>query len=196
MVMLIECENFISSEDMKIIDDRILSPEFPWYYSPSSTSTDFPFIAHVMMKRIEDSSNSVSSPEWYPFFERILYKFCDANNLEINKILRSALNLTYNCDSIYRNGDPHVDYTCDHFQVVMYLNEFDNGETLIFNEEYGENGLDQSVYSALNMSDKFNIKNTITTSRGKVACFSGTNFHASRWCKDRQRRVVCVFCFI
>jgi len=194
--MLIERENFISSEHMKIIDDNVLGSEFPWYYSPFSTSNNFPFMAHVMMKRGEESSKSFASPHWYPFFEKILYRFCDDNNLEVNKILRAGLNLTHNCDSIYRNGDPHVDYTFDHFQVIMYLNEFDNGETLIFNEKYGENGLDKSIYSALNMGDNFNVKDIITPSKGKVVCFDGTNFHAGRWCKVSQRRVVCVFCFI
>lgn len=194
--MLIEHENFISSEDIKIIDNNVLSSEFPWYYAPSSTSSNFPFIAHVLMKRVEESSNSIVSPSWYPFFERILYKFCDNNNLEVTKILRASLNLTHNCDSIYRNGDPHVDYTFDHSQVVMYLNEFDNGETLIFNEKYGEKDLDKSIYSSLNMSDNFSIKNIITPSKGKVVCFNGSNFHTCRWCSGSQRRVVCVFCFI
>ena len=194
--MLIERENFISSEDLQVIDDKVLSSEFPWYYTPVSTSHTFPFISHVMMKRIEESPDSSVSPHWYPFFEKILYKFCDDNSLEVTQILRASLNLTYNCDSVYEHGDPHVDYMFDHSQVIMYLNEFDNGETLIFNEKYQENGLDKSMYSSLSMGDNFSIKNIITPSRGKVVCFNGSNFHTNRWCGGSQRRVICVFCFI
>jgi len=201
-------EGIISSSDMEIIDKQVMAESFPWYYCEESTVVpgcgceDFPFLKHCLMIRWEEPdeplvdgmlypSSSIDS-KMYPFFEKIFLKFCKENEIKINVILRACLNLTYNT-SMYKHGDPHVDYPYDIWQVIMYLNEFDNGETLIFEEEYGKNGFNDGVYHA--QRNLFNVKEVITPQKGKIVAFYGKNFHSLNWCSPGQRRIACVFVF-
>ena len=103
------------------------------------------------------------------------------------------MNLTYSFDAIH--GDPHVDYRFDYSQCIMYLNTCDAGETIIFDEEYGENKYTEDIYE-VGGDKKFTEILRVKPEAGKIIHFSGKNYHTHRWCRQGQRRVICVFAFI
>ena len=39
------------------------------------------------------------------------------------------------------------------------------------------------------------IQKEIKPSKGKVIYFNGKYFHTCRWCKEGQRRIICIFTF-
>ena len=189
--MLIK-EGYISSSDMEVINREVMDESFPWYYCEESTTRNFPFLKHSLMSRWDKSGDRQTiDSSMYPFFEGILMGFCKENGIIINEILRASLNLTY-YTSMHEFGDPHVDYPFETWQVLMYLNEFDNGETLIFCDEYGENGLDDCTIP-ISESGNLQVKIMIVPEKGKIAGVYGKNFHTSKWCSSGQRRVICVF---
>ena len=77
----------------------------------------------------------------------------------------------------------------------MYLNTCDAGETIIFDEEYGENKYTEDIYE-VGGDKKFTEILRVKPEAGKIIHFSGKNYHTHRWCRQGQRRVICVFAFI
>jgi len=188
-------EGYISSADMEIINREVMAESFPWYYCEESTTNNFPFLKHSLMSRWDKPGDKQTiDSTMYSFFEGIFSKFCNESGIIINEILRASLNLTY-YTSVYEFGDPHVDYPFETWQVLMYLNEFDNGETLVFHEEYGEDGFNDCTIPSAD-SNGLKVKIVVVPERGKIVGLYGKNFHASKWCPSGQRRVVCVFVLI
>lgn len=183
-------EGCISYADISYIDRTVNTDSFPWYFNELSTTKDFPFFSHSLVGRF--TPERIDS-EMYPFFKKILYDFCLDNDIKINEILRGCLNLTYP-SSVYEHGDPHVDYTFDTNQVIMYLNEFDEGETLVFNEEYGKNGFNDAIISVSEIK-RFTLKEKIIPQKGKIIFIDGKNYHTTKWCSPKQRRIICVWVF-
>ena len=188
-------ESFISNDDLEVIDSTVMTEGFPWYYCDRSTSKDFPFLKHSLISR----ESPIIDSSVYPLFKKMLFKFCDDKNIEIQEILRGCLNLTY-YTPVHEFVDPHVDHPFETWSVLMYLNEFSNGETLIFNEQYGKDGWDETVYSAFDIKKfqdfgSFRIKKMITPKKGKIVGFYGSYFHSAKWCLPSERRIVCVFTF-
>lgn len=188
---VIEHPNFINSADLDFINDSVLSDRFPWYWAERQTTPGFPFLGHTLLSRDDDIHTSDS--DVFDFFRGLLDSFCERHEFKINELLRGSLNLTYSFDAIH--GDPHVDYRFDYSQCIMYLNTCDAGETIIFDEEYGENEYMEDIYE-VGSDKKFTEILRIKPEAGKIIHFSGKNYHTHRWCRQGQRRVICVFAFI
>ena len=46
-----EVNNFLNEEELSVVDNYILTPEFPWYFQQHATSDLFPFHSHVIYAR-------------------------------------------------------------------------------------------------------------------------------------------------
>ena len=193
MNQIIEVDNFINENQVKYIDDIILGDNFPWYYASSSTSKTFPFFFHNLICRYDSKTEKPQiNSDYFAFFNEIFNKFTDDNSLKVNNILRAAINLTTHYSLEF--GDPHVDHSCENGYIIMYLNDdYDGGETIIFNEQYGAPFFDE-VNPVADL-DRFSIQKEIKPSKGKVIYFNGKYFHTCRWCKEGQRRIICIFTF-
>lgn len=187
--VVIEHPNFINGEDLEFIDNSVLSNLFPWYWGDRQTTKGFPLLGHTLLSRDGDEPNS----EVFDFFVGLLKKFCGVHGISIERILRGSLNLTYNFNEAH--GDPHVDYSFDVHQCIMYLNTCDSGETILFKEEYGKDGYVEDIYE-VSGDKKFTHKLKVSPVKGKVLYFYGKNYHTHAWCSQGQRRVICVFCFV
>mgnify|MGYP003628196369 FL=1 len=199
-------EGSISSSNMEVIDKEVMGMAFPWYYSERSTTTNFPFFMHILVEGKEKIGDAtVINSTMFPLFEGILTDFCRENGIVINEILRGCLNLTHH-SSVHDFGDPHVDYPFEIWQVLMYLNEFSNGETLVFSEEY-DGSIDPKDYDPrspeanechipISESSDLKVKETIVPEKGKIVGIHGKNYHSAKWCLPSERRIVCVFSFI
>ena len=152
----------------------VLSNRFPWYFQPT-TNNRFMFFGHTLMNRDPQSNpvNGVINSEHYSMFEMLFKRFCEENNIKINNILRAAVNTTlYDPAEV---NEIHVDHKFEHYNFLMYLNEFDNGCTLIYDKND-------------------NIIQTIVPKKFDVVIFGGDR-HAHQYCDVGQRRVVLVITF-
>ena len=151
-----------------------LSDSFPWYFQPTTTDR-FMFFGHALMKRDPEHkpvSGLVSSP-YYPICENIFIRFCQENNIKIKNILRAAVNMSlYDPAEV---NDIHIDHKFEHYNFLMYLNEFDNGCTLIYDKD-------------LKMTKK------IIPKKYDAVVFGGEP-HAHEHCAVGQRRLVLVVTF-
>ena len=193
---VIESPVRLNENQVSFIQDVILSVKFPWFYIPQQTFYDnptfipehlrnyikfvnSPFLGHILLAR---SNGPISQhdrvtrefSEYYEFFFEIFHTWTKDNNIKYNKIFRANLNLTwYNGDL---HTEPHLDHEWSHNNFIMYLTDFDEGQTILF-------------------SDDFETYYPIEGKKYHAVAFR-QRYHAHRFPKIGQRRVVFVVTFI
>jgi hypothetical protein len=185
----IETDFGISRNHQEIIDREILSNNFPWFYQDSSTSYKFPFFSHILVPRYDHTSEEMPvNSLCFDLFKDIFISFCDINGIKWEKILRASLNLSYYFPDPH--SDPHIDHPFDHKVMIMYLNDVDDGHTLVYDQTFdGKNSNFDNV-------DSLTLVKKVKPKKGKICCFNGSNYHAAEWPAPSQRRVICVLTFI
>lgn len=180
-------EGYMPERDIKEVEKHVLNnTQFPWFWEPRTTTDKFPAMMHVMVGRYDEpplTEFKVNSP-YYKLFENIFLNFCRDNNIQVNQILRAAVNLTWYHDSTY--GDPHVDHPGEpnHKVCMMYLHDLSWGPTFIFNE------------TDENHQGEFTIAKEIPFEKGKIVIFPGNHCHAAGFLKEsNERRVTAVITF-
>jgi len=191
-----ESKNFLNKEELKIINEYILSCNFPWYYQLAATKNRFPFFNHTLINRIYniDKEQPIQNSNIFPFFNEIFIRFCKYHNIKIKKITRACLNLLYPYnDNKYLSSDPHIDHEFKHKIFMLYLNTV-SGDTLIYNKKYQYKK--RSFYIE-KIKKSFNILKSINPEIGKCVCWDGEYYHAASFPKEEgSRRIVLVLTFI
>ena len=194
--MIIE-ENFLTDEEVEIVQKGIIDNlDFPWYRHHLSSSYDYPFYGHTLIKREEfiNEDDSEINSGWTKFFFPILQRFIDKHKLYEGdyKIMRCALNDTLSYPN--QGCDVHIDYEEEHLVVMIYLTD-SSGDTIFYTKQWEEG--DKPVFeNRLKNSKgypKLKVKQTITPEIGKVICYNGLNYHSHNWKKPNERRVICIF---
>ena len=173
--MIIQNKLELTETELKAIE-YIKEDKFPWYYQNSS-SEKFNTYCHTMMTRVEGEGpfKGTINSFAYELFENLFLRYCLENSVEVETILRAALNIgTYDPRP---HCDIHTDHDFPHYNFLFYLNDFDEGYTLVY--ENGEN----------------NIPTKITPEKNLGVVFGG-HPHAHTFCKVGQRRLVLVFTFL
>jgi len=174
--------------------DYIFGSAFPWYFHSASSSSKFPFMAHVVVSRqTEDDTPLLITGHNSPLYEEISEeadRFCDEWDIEFNQILRCSINSVF-ANPAYPQSDPHVDYTTPHNVLLFYLND-SIGDTIVY-EEKCLDGVTNVMY--LEDNPQLTVAHRITPEAGKAVCFDGAHYHANEWPRSDERRIVCVVCF-
>lgn len=171
--MYIETEFYPNERHLRFID-YVSSDSFPWFYQ-QSTSDKYMFFSHVFMKRdftTLDSVGIVNSNMYEECFD-IFKTFCEQNDVSFSKIYRAAVNLTTHTPS--EMVDIHTDHQIEHKVFLLYLNEFTNGETFIYDNDH-------------------KLIKTIVPNKNKGVIFSGEP-HSHAFCSPFERRLVIVIAF-
>jgi hypothetical protein len=166
--------SFDPSQDQIDFINFVSSDGFPWYYQ-HSTDMKYMFYAHVAMSRDPDNIDGTGkiNSSIYDNCYSLFKDFCEQNSIEHNTIYRTSLNSTYHIpDDMV---DIHIDHHKEHKVFLLYLNEFTEGYTYIFDKD---NNLIKTVYP-----QKF-----------KGVVFSGEP-HSHGFCSPFQRRLVLVVNF-
>lgn len=120
MFYYVESENFLSNKDKKFIDNVILSNNFPYKYRTQCVPGDGnSFMVHNALERPKKGERIQSN--YFEQLGQILISFCRKNNIELNEILRTAVNLTFNNGS--KQSPDHVDHDYPHKQLIVYFND-------------------------------------------------------------------------
>jgi hypothetical protein len=177
-------ENMLLIEDQcNLYQDQIsflqfvLGGEFPWFFQreKNGDETPFYFLVHTLMHRNEDNQSiagTINSP-YYDICIKIFKKFCEEHDVTVSTIYRAALNCTmYNPNLTTRI---HTDHRFEHKNFILYINEFNDGQTCIFDREH-------------------NLIKQLEPGLHKAVIFSGEP-HAHNFCLPNQRRVVLVITF-
>ena len=200
---LIEDTDLLSISEKASLTHNVQNLPFIW--SSGSTTSKFPYYSHVLVHRPPEEIIS-TDPQYKPnidskhfyFYYSIIRKFCLKYKLEYSKVIRANINSTFFFPS-YEYLDPHVDFSEEHFVILIYLNDVDitkneYNSTIIFNKKinyYEENSA--YCYDLDICKEKIPIKCEIKPKLGKIVCFNGSYFHANRFPKPGENRLACVF---
>jgi len=187
--------------DVLIIDD-IIPKDYQNKLLYFLTETNFAWIFHKNLiakdEQFKDNENNPLgfthnlydnekpvSPDFnffYPLVLSITSKLDD-----YKKLIRIRANLTLpNKISKLKWHMPHTDSYFDHLVAIYYVNDSD-GDTFVFNETNDNYSNGQDDIARINKGD-FTVKKQITPKQGRVAIFSGKNYHTSSWAKESKFR--------
>ena len=201
---LIEDDNILSTEDKATVLYNNI--KLPFYWSLGSTTDKFPYYSHALALRPtngrEHTYNSQShldihSKHFY-FYYKIIKQFCCKYKLDFKHVIRANINSTFFFDN-YEYLDPHIDFHKRHLVILFYLNDVNveddrYNSTVIFDKTFDfTKGEEPYCYDLDVYKEKFPIKCEIKPKFGKIICFNGSYFHANRFPKPGENRLVCVF---
>ena len=146
----------INLREQEFIERYILGPHFPWfwqdkqtfgdeeaipqYIKPYTKSYNGQFLSHTLLfrteiesvKHTERPSNEISVH--FEFFLELFNRFMVSNNLKYTNIFRANLNLTWHNGHLHTA--PHLDHYWPHKNFIMYLTSCDQGQTIIWPEDF------------------------------------------------------------
>ena len=119
-MIFIEDKDFLNEDEKKYIENTFISDQFPLYQLFGDVFADGKSNTMLQHHIVERDTNNYTS-QYYPFIHNLVSKFTQKHNLPYNKILRSAVNLTFK-DKLNK-CDPHIDHNQPHNQLIIYINE-------------------------------------------------------------------------
>ena len=139
--MIEELKNPITN-NYKYLKNIILTKKIAWYYHNKtnlSKDQDIDFFSHALLSRPQHKNDgievpAVSSPNSV-YFEKcyfILKEILDFNNINFDVVYRMNLNLTLH--NALKESLPHTDLNLPHKVLIIYLNEFKNGKTIVLDK--------------------------------------------------------------
>ncbi len=186
-MIFFEKENAVPDDVMRQINHHVLTnANFPFYFRPTYTTKNFPFFSHTLMPRIELEDETPRTSEYFPFWNDIAVRFGYENGINITKMMRANVNATIHHPVPF--SEPHVDYTENHYVVIIYLNDCD-GDTIIFDKTYDTGPTYLSVEDGLELG----IVKRVTPKAGKILLFDGKYFHTNEFPSPGHFRFICAF---
>tara|TARA_R110002153_G_scaffold243271_1_gene398572 strand:+ start:44 stop:589 length:546 start_codon:yes stop_codon:yes gene_type:complete len=146
--MITELKNPITKE-YKNLKELVSGPYLHWFYLDKTTDSknkDLSFFSHNLLSRqvheIEGNKVPAIPVSTSPYFEKcyfILKEILDYNNISFEVMYRMNINLTLHSE--IKESIPHTDLNLPHKVVIVYLNEFTKGRTIVLREDK------QKIYS-------------------------------------------------
>ena len=162
--MITELKNPITNE-YKNLKEFVLTTNFPWYYHdqtvPNQKNKDFPFFSHGLLSRAAHEIEGKKYPaipkknsNYFEKFYFVLKEILDFNNINFDVIYRMNLNLVLH--NSLRESLPHTDLKLPHKVVIVYLNSFKNGRTVVFDKDDKKYFSEPKEDGAIIFDGKFN----------------------------------------
>jgi len=140
--MITELKNPLT-KDYKNLKKLVLTPYFPWFYHEKTTqpeNEDMSFFSHGLLGRpvheIEGRKYPAipeSNSDYFLNCYFILKEILDCNNISFEVMYRMNINLTLH--SKIKESVPHIDSNLPHKVVIVYLNSFTQGRTIVLSED-------------------------------------------------------------
>lgn len=184
--------DFLTQEQVNFVENALLlSGMIPWYFNPETTWDDSyagyrPTTSNT--KEIFQLThalrvNRTTPSDHYDFVNNFIFvKFLEKNNINCNRILRAKMNFVTKLDEDVHQP-PHTDDEIPHKVFLYYINDSD-GDTILFNEKYGDN------------PKELTVRERIRPEKGKAILFDGLQYHASSAPRVSNYRAVINISFI
>ena len=190
----------ISDQEKAFIEQVVMGVKFPWFWQAAQDfNTAFfhnqhlpewfnkdldhynsAFFGHTLMRRSRDGGESHLTRSaddfsvYYEFFIELFHRWMRDNGIGYTRIFRANLNLNWH--NTGRHTEPHVDHEWPHHNFIMYLNDCDAGETVLWPDDFSASYLiPPKSYTALAFKQQW---------------------HAHRYPAAEQRRIVFVVTYI
>lgn len=121
------------SEEQENFIRFVKSNEFAWFFQ-EGTGQSYNVHAHALMKRnpINEQEHGIQNSANYIWAYSLFEKFCNDNDVVINKVYRAAFNSTGSGDG---SSGIHSDHNFHHKVFILYLNDC-SGSTNIYDSNH------------------------------------------------------------
>ena len=142
--MITELKNPVT-EDYKKLKELVSGNNFPWHYLEKTVfngedKDDMSMFYHCLLGRPVHEVNGEKVPalprsasSYFEYCYFILKDILDYNNIDFEVMYRMNINLTLH--SKLKESIPHIDSNLPHKVVIVYLNEFSKGRTVVLGED-------------------------------------------------------------
>ena len=163
-------EGLLDKETEDRIESYLLHPQFPWYFRPKSSGSEFS--VEGFQDTVQFEHNFSQHEYTSPFFQEFIDVFklgYILKKLDLpNGVRRMKSNLLLNAQLDLSNT-PHTDSKHSHLVLLYYVNNSD-GPTVF----YTDNEVEEKVHPE----------------KGKIVIFDGSYFHSSTPPVEHQYRCV------
>ena len=181
-------DNAVSPTLFKLLENRVGSTDFPWYYvSTSYMGKPGKYSwSHLAL----DDNNRLSG--FTDFLETVIIGALDKAEEPITNLHRIRLGLL-TATQIPQINDPHIDRDCDHKTGLIYLNNSD-GNTILYNEKYDvTSGMASYDYFVNKLEQMITIKESVESRKNRLLLFNGLHYHSSTTPTNVDRRITINF---
>lgn len=136
--MITTLKNY-KTEAYKRLKETIMSPNFPWnYYGTTiqNQTDDLHLMSHCFLARPgQENPYTKSLSEHTPLAAFVCQQILGMNEIEVHMFYRIAVNLVFDTEG---TSVRHVDHEYPHENLIVYLNKFDKGRTLVYDNDDNE----------------------------------------------------------
>tara|TARA_R110000824_G_scaffold274045_4_gene462700 strand:- start:3 stop:554 length:552 start_codon:yes stop_codon:yes gene_type:complete len=130
----IEDKDFLSKGQKKTIDSLVEDRQVPFYLSPVAAVKNDKCVnfGHQVITRADKGAQlpGIENSELVNFTRELLSTFCTKHKIKYKSIYRAAINVTVPNNVVYKVGK-HKDHLFPHKQLLIYLNNSYDGDTVI-----------------------------------------------------------------
>jgi len=172
-------ENIINKEYQDNLEDTMTSLSFPWFFN--KWVDELKFEDYNICNSFQFSHifyDSGAAMPTYNMVQPLIKTVTERLRISHCHIVRVKANLT--TKHSFRPEQyqvPHVDTTPPCRSIIYYVNNSD-GDTVMFNERCDEPW------------NRFSIKQESTPTKGSIFAFDGVQYHAGRFPREHETRIV------
>jgi len=164
----------------KSIKEKVTDNRFDWYYIPY---TGFHHAEGDTKRQNYHFSHTCYGPRITPIHKEIIMGFTSALkriNIELSEIFRIRINLIPSVSDTSFISDAHIDNNAPHKNAILYLNDSEDGGTLIYNERYDpDENLTASEQYLKVVKNNFSVLQEVIPKENRMVIFDGYHYHAS-----------------
>ena len=174
--MMIAEGKFSPTPEQEGFFELVRGGNFPWYSLRTLDDDHSPNqFCHALMRRSlsGEPEEGIINSNYYEYSKNLFLDVCESLGLEVRDIYRLAFNnTTY---SPQKWVDPHKDHEFDHKVMLLYVSQFDKGQTYL-------------------MDENKNVVHVIEPEKYKAVVFNNC-YHTHTFCLPDQLRIVMVATF-
>ena len=171
--MFIIDDEFLTTEEVQEVKDRILDENTPWILTRELVSRDFEFKVDIPKYKGSQFNHILyiggkPRSELYDMALEALLTFTRKHRIQVYGITRCKLNMTFPDASseVEDTQAPHVDHGWPHYVFLYYVNDSD-GDTILYNEEYSKNDFKE-----------LSENKRVSPKAGRAVLFDGLDYHS------------------
>jgi hypothetical protein len=186
-------DDFMPAEAFKRLQDKIMHPEFPWFYIDQvSLPPKYNDISDPLAKETEGFNHIMYDEEFkalsfaFEYFEEF-FKELEKIGYTSDKLIRARASMKLKKEGFTEANYnlPHVDYFFPHESFIFYINDSD-GDTRIFNQWFTP----VPGTSGIGYNSKFTVETTISPKENRLVWINGLQYHTASNPIKSSRRVI------
>ena len=181
-------DNALPEDKFKILQDAILTPDFPWYWGGTAymSKMDVSIFGNTFAHNALHQGKYLSNIA--PLVEEAAILLVESTGKKIKTLDRVRIAMTTATAESYQHP-PHIDMVIPHEVGILYLNDSD-GDTYFYNERYDLSKGPDTYQQYMEIKDNLTLESKASPKANRFVTFDGMKWHNSSTPTKVARRVI------